>query len=402
MFISLAFLTFVNAMTITLPVIVGPHMLEYMNVKDDNISFWSGLLVSAPMCGQILANVIWYRFAKSRGTVYTVILGQFLLCFTLFAQSICIDAQKMLVLKFLQGLSNGNLALVRILVNRKDPTKIPLVVCALLGGVLTGSVLASSLYTISSFDYPPYFVFTVFSALLQIYAGIMFCAWIHEDAEELSALSNLGEHSSPTPQVSYVDLLCRYKEEYGIQACAQFTLYAIDYSIVMGTYQWDISVQKVNEWMIFSNLTAFVVAIVAGKFSTLSEAKHVLLRSCGIYLCVILLLFSENWVSSANSILVAILLRGIGYGVSVMSTSMFMNDVFARTTSMGACLALFQSLTSIMATVSPIVTSTIWSLLENSDVMPIYSLICPTIILVVCALLLGSVIRSNSVPSSMH
>lgn len=344
---------FSNAATVTLPALFAPRLFSLLGVA--NVEGWSGAYVSAVMLFQIAANPMWHAASHRIGLAASISAGQAFLAATLLLAAATPSPPFLLALRCAQGLSNGNLSLVRIAINKEGrPGDVPAVVTSMLAGVLFGSLAGAYLYDGGARSLPhslPY----LSAAVVQMAAGAAMCArdgGEYGGEEEDASPSSSSSSSSAAASYSYV--LARHPRTYATQVASQCLMYGTDMLLSLALRA--VSPSSANRHMAVSNACAMAAAVGVG---TRGEEGTALLASAFLYAAfggaVLAAGLGEGFGTTA-----ALSLRGMGYGLSVVSTSVLVNRAVRREAYMPVAVSLFQTLTSAVATASPLGAAAAW------------------------------------------
>ena len=351
---------FSNAATVTLPALFAPRLFSLLGVA--NVEGWSGAYVSAVMLFQIAANPMWHAASHRVGLAASISAGQAFLAATLLIAAATPSPPFLLALRCAQGLSNGNLSLVRIAINKEGrPGDVPLVVTSMLAGVLFGSLAGSYLYDDGGARSLPHSLPYLSAAAVQMAAGAAMCAREGGEygGEEDASLSSSSSSSSsspatPPPPASYSYVLARHPRTYATQVASQGLMYGTDMLLSLALRA--VPPPSANRHMAVSNACAMAAAVGVG---TRGEDGTALLVSAFLYAAfggaVLAAGLGEGYGTTA-----ALSLRGVGYGLSVVSTSVLVNHAVRREAYMPVAVSLFQTLTSAVATASPLGAAAAW------------------------------------------
>ena len=350
--------TFCSAATITLPALFSPRLFSLLGVG--NVAVWSGAYVSAVMLFQIAANPMWHSASRRIGLAASISTGQALLAATLVAAAATPSPSLLMALRCAQGLSNGNLSLVRIAINREGrPEDVAFVVTSMLAGVLAGSLAGSYLYDDGARSLPhslPYLA----AAAAQLASSAAMCA---REGGEYGGGGEVSSSSSTLGTASFSYVLARHPRTYATQTASQFLLYGTDMLLSFALRA--VPPSPANRHMSVSNACALAAAVgVSARGKGNGEGDSALVASAFLYAAFGGAVLATGIGEGLGTTLV-LALRGVGYGMSVVSTSVLVNRAVHGEAYMPVALSLFQSLTSAVATAAPLLASAAWTATDS-------------------------------------
>lgn len=343
-------ITFANAASITLPGLFGPRLFACLGVRD--VAAWSSAYLSAVMLFQVGAHPMWHAASRGLGLSPAIAAGQALLGVSLLAAAATDSPALLLALRCTQGLSNGNLSLTRIALNREGrPADVPFLVTALLAGVLAGSLLGAYLYDDAA-GALPHAAPCAAAAAMQLISA-MALRWREAEAGEAEGAAIAS--SSPTSSHSYAAVLARHPRAYATQVAAQCFLYGTD--MVLSLAMRGLAPSPANRHMAVSNACALAAAIG----TTRADRPDAPLVASALLYASFGALVHASGLGEGVAATAVVALRGIAYGALVVATSVLVNRAVHREPYMAEGLALFQTLTSAVATAAPLGAGAAWS-----------------------------------------